>query len=166
MSIILRNVELFWSKLDPENPDMGFSGDKPQWNTQLRVRSKEQCDELKDLGFNPKVQEDDEGVYYKLSLRKDAVKKNGSANKPVPVFGRDMMPIEDVNQIGNGTVANVKVHSFDYNYKGKSGISFRLDAIQVVELVEYKSGSVTDGFDIIPEDQTSSVAGDDEESLY
>ena len=60
--MILSNVELFWAKLDPSNPDNGFSGDKPQWNTQLRTRCKDQCKEWKEIGLNVITDDDDDGT--------------------------------------------------------------------------------------------------------
>ena len=85
--MILKNVELYWAKLSPSNHDMGFSGDKPQWNVQLRG-NKAQSEEWKSLGLNPKVEEDSNGgVYYKILVHKDAIKKDGQPNAPVPVVG-------------------------------------------------------------------------------
>lgn len=147
--MILRNVEIFWAKLDPASPDMGFSGDKPQWNIQMRTRSKEQSQEWKSIGLNPKVDEDDDGVIYRVNVRKDAVKRDGSPNKPVPVVGRDNMPLEDVTAIGNGSIANVKLRSFEWNFQGKQGVGFRLDAIQVVNMVEYAGSTGGLGFEVL-----------------
>jgi len=164
--MILNNVTLFWAKLDPANHDMGFSGDKPQWNVQIRTTDKSQSDEFKSLGLNPKVDEDDNGVYYKFSVRKDATKKDGSPNKPVPVVGPDLMPIEDVASIGNGTIANVKLRSFEWTFSGKTGVGFRLDAIQIVKLETYqaKGGADSMGFQVISADAAS--ADVDSDDLY
>jgi len=163
--MILKNVELFWAKLDPSNHDMGFSGDKPQWNVQLRTRSKEQCKEWKDMGLNPKTEDDDNGIYYKVGVRKDAVKKDGSPNKPVPVVGPDLMPIEDVAAIGNGTIANVKLRTFEWKFQGKEGLGVRLDAVQIVKLETYtKAGADSLGFDLLEVPADSS--DDDDDDLY
>ena len=144
--MILKNVELYWAKLSPSNHDMGFSGDKPQWNVQMRVRTKEQAEEWKGLGLNPKIDEDDAGTYYKISAYKEAIKKDGTANKPVAVIGPDLMPLEDVSAIGNGTTANVKLRSFDWEFNGKKGLGIRLEAIQVIKQVVYAQASEDAGF--------------------
>lgn len=162
--MILRNVELHWARLDPNSPDMGFSGDKPQWNVQLRTRSKEQCEEWKKLGMNPQVNDDDDGIFYRVSLRKDALSKDGSANKPVPVVGADVMPLDDVTKIGNGTIANVKVRNFEWKFQGKEGIGFRLEAIQVVKLIEYAGKSEGIGFETLETPEISST--EDAQELY
>ena len=161
--MILKNVELFWARLDPSNPDMGFSGDKPQWNVELRTRSKEKSQEWKKLGLNPKVDDDDDGIFYKVKIMKAAVKKDGSEMLPVPVVGADLMPLEDRTAIGNGSTANVKIRTFEYNFQGKEGVGVRLDAIQIISLVEYEKKSNSYGFEAL-EDAPSDVSGD--EDLY
>ena len=163
--MILKNVELYWTKVDPSNHDMGFSGDKPQWNTQIRTRNKDAVSAWKEVGMNPKVEEDDDGIFYRISVHKDAFNKQGQPNKPVPVVGPDLMPLEDVSVIGNGTVANVKLRSFEWTFKSKTGIGFRLDAIQIVNLVEYAGGGdAVDGFEAIQVDAPTNL--EDEDDLY
>ena len=162
--MILKNVEVFWAKLDPSQPDMGFSGDKPQWNMQLRTRSKEQSQEWKKLGLNPKVEDDEDGIFYKVNVRKDAKKKDGTDQKPVPVVGPDLMPIEDVTSIGNGTMANVKLRSFEWKFQGKEGVGVRLDAVQVVKLVEYKAKGNDLGFEAL--EDAPFEADSDNSELY
>ena len=149
--MILNNVELYWAKLSPSNHDMGFSGDKPQWNVQLRG-NKAQSEEWKSLGLNPKVEEDSNGgVYYKIQVHKDAIKKDGQPNAPVPVVGADMFPLEDVGSIGNGSIANVKLRAFDWEFNGKTGRGVRLEAVQIVKLVVYASAAddVMSGFEAL-----------------
>ena len=163
--MILKNVELYWAKLSPSNHDMGFSGDKPQWNVQIRG-DKAQSTEWKELGLNPKVEEGDSGVYYKIQVHKDALKKDGTGNKPVAVVGPDLMPLEDVGAIGNGTRANVKLRTFDYNYNGKKGMGVRLEAVQVTELVVYANPADDSGFGFEALDVPSQSKGDGTEDLY
>jgi len=151
--MILRNVELYWAKLDPSNYDMGFGGDKPQWNVQVRIRDKAQAEAAKAEGLNLKLDEDDSGTFYRASLRKDALKKDGTANLPVPVVGRDRHPVQDVTSIGNGTIANVKVREFDWTFNNKSGKGFRLDSIQIVDLIRYEVVDEED-FDFIEDDSS------------
>lgn len=162
--MILTNVELFWAKLDPSNPDNGFSGDKPQWNVQLRTRSKDQVKEWKEIGLNVITDDDEEGIVYRVNVRKDALKKDGSANKPVPVVGSDLMPVEDVTAIGNGTTANVKLRTFEWKFNGKEGVGVRLDAIQVVKMKEYaKANDNGLGFKVL---EVPVESNQDDDDLY
>ena len=155
--MILKNVELKWVSLDPENPDMGFDKATPQWNLQAITRDKAQAEEWKSAGLNPKPDSDDTGLIFRLSVKKLTTQKNGQPNKPVPVVGADLMPLEDVAAIGNGSVGNVKVRTFDYDFNGRKGVGVRLDAVQVTKLIEYKSAksAILEGFEAIDADDTS-----------
>ena len=159
--MILKNVELHWTKLDPSNPTLGFSGDKPQWSVQLRTRSKDQSAEWKKVGLNVRVDDDEGGIFYKVTVMKEAKKKDGSDDKPVRVVGRDNFPFENLTGIGNGTTANVKLRVFEYNFKGKEGVGVRLDAIQIVDLIEYESKSGED-FEALDESFASDKASDED----
>ena len=149
--MILRNVELHWAKLDPANVDMGFDGTKPQWNTKVIIRDRDQKAEFIEMGLNPKTEDDESGVFYSIRVMKNAVQKNGKPASPVVVVGPDKTPIADVNSIGNGTLANVKLRTFEWTFNGKSGIGNRLEAIQIVKLVEYAGKGVADedDFDLL-----------------
>lgn len=159
--MILKNVELKWVKLDPSNPDGGFDKTTPQWNLQAITRDKSQAEEWKAAGLKPKPDSDDVGLIFRLSPKKLVAGKNGD-NKPVPVVGPDLMPLEDVAAIGNGSVGNVKIRTFDYDFNGNKGVGMRLDAVQITKLVEYKSAGskVLEGFEAIDADDTS-VDSDD-----
>lgn len=147
--MILSNVELHWTKLG-SRVDMGFDGQSPAWVTEARTRNKEQANKWKESQLNVKTKDDEEGLYWAVSLKKPTERKDGTAERPVPVVGKDKFPIEDVESIGNGTIANVKVRQFDWNYQGKAGTSSRLDAIQILDLVVFEgSGSPIDDFDAV-----------------
>ena len=164
--MILKNVELEWAKLVKSAPDMGFDGNSPQWQVTAVTRDKKVSAEWKAAGMNIKIGEDDGGVKYSVALKKPAVnKKTGAEEKPVPVVGPDLHPLDDVSVIGNGTTANVRVRTFEYNYNGRSGTGFRLDGIQVVNLVEFKGAAndATAGFEVIEQANDKSA---DEEDLY
>ena len=163
--MILKNVKLYWSKLDINNPDMGFDGNTPQLVTKA-VMDKETAEAAKKAGVNVKVGEDKDGNVERFAhLKKPAVKRDGTPNKGVPVVGADLMPIADLSSIGNGSTANVKLFLGEYTYNGRSGISVRLNAIQITDLIifEGKSGSdILDGFEVLAEASPSvAEAADD-----
>ena len=155
--MILKNVELRWANLDPASPDMGFDKATPQWNVQVITRDKKQAEQWKKAGLSPKPDSDETGLLYRMNVKKFTTNKNGQDNKPVPVVGADLMPMEDVSVIGNGSVGNVKLHTFDYDFNGRKGVGARLAAVQVVKLIEYKSAGSKEleGFEAIDEDDTS-----------
>jgi len=155
--MILKNVEIMWAHLEPENPDGGFDKATPQWNLQAITRDKSQAEEWKAAGLTPKPDSDDTGLMFKINVKKLCEQKNGQPNKPVPVVGRDIMPIEDVSIIGNGSVGNVKVRTFDYDFNGRQGVGVRLESVQITKLVEYKAAgsAILEGFDAFDADDTS-----------
>ena len=66
--------------------------------------------------------------------------------------------------IGNGSTVKVKTHVYDWKFKNKTGSSLGLDAVQVLDLVEYKDG----GLDLFEEEEgftaeTTSTSEEDEE---
>lgn len=150
---VLKNVELFWGKLDPKNPVSPFG--EPVWEQQIRTRNKDQAKEWKEANLNVKTNEDDEGIYYSVNLKKRAVfGKTGEPTKPVPVVDGQLMPL-DPTTVGNGSVGNVQLVQKPYDVGGRKGISTELKAIQVVKLVEYQ-GSANGGlaFEAIGETET------------
>lgn len=162
--MILENVAIEWVKVVPSQPDMGFDGNTPQWQVTVVLRDKAQANDLKKQGFNVKLGEDDEGVKYTLQLKKMAKKKDGTDEKPVPVVGPDLMPIEDVGAIGNGSIANVKIRTFEYNYNGRQGVGVRLASMQIVKLVKFESkNDDAAGFKVIEQANDTTA---DEEDLY
>ena len=157
--MILQNVELKWVRLVPSQPDKGFDGNTNQWNLQAITRDKEQAESWKAEGLSPKTDNDDIGVIYRLNVKKLAEQKDGSPAKPVPVVGGDMMPLDedDVECIGNGSIGNVKVRLFEYNFQGREGTGVRLEAVQITNLIRYEnaSNSALSGFEAIDADDQS-----------
>lgn len=56
--------------------------------------------------------------------------------------------IPETTLIGNGSKVKVKTHVYDWKFKNRSGSSLGLDAVQVLDLVEY----TTSGLDIFEEE--------------
>lgn len=83
------------------------------------------------------------------------------ATRPVTVVDSKKNTFEDLEAIGNGTKAKVAIRAFPYNFKGKEGIGAGLQAIQILELMEYSNLSMfeeEDGF--VAKQQTSPVIDD------
>ena len=157
--MILNNVELKWARFVPDYPDQGFDKVTPQWNCQVITRDKAQAESWKAAGLSPKADSDDVGVIYRMNVKKLATNKDGSAARPVPVVGGDMLPLdaEDIECIGNGSIANVKVRTFEYNFQGREGVGVRLEAVQITRLIRYENASVSalSGFEAIDADDES-----------
>jgi len=155
--MILSNIEIRWARLDPLQVDMGYDKATPQWNLQAITRDKKQAEEWKSAGLAPKPDTDDTGIFYRIQVKKLATNKDGSPAKPVIVVGSDLMPFEDPSRIGNGTIANVKVRTFDYDFQGRKGVGLRLEAVQITQLEAYEGagGGALAGFEAFDVDDTS-----------
>ena len=68
---ILKNVEIFFCKLDPARPNDRFDKENPTWETQIRTRDKKQAKEWKDMNINVKTDDDDQGIFYKATLKNE-----------------------------------------------------------------------------------------------
>tara|TARA_B100000287_G_scaffold416823_1_gene451953 strand:+ start:136 stop:627 length:492 start_codon:yes stop_codon:yes gene_type:complete len=126
------NVELNWAKLaKPVNP---FGTE--QWELQIATTDKAQADEWSNNHFAVKQDKMDPNKFT-VSLKRKAVKADGSANGPVRVVDAAAQPFADVSKIGNGSVGNVVVYQYPYETAGRKGIASSLTAVQVVTLQEY-----------------------------
>lgn len=140
--MLLNNVELNWSKLDPNSPDMGFDKKSPQYSIGVVTRNKADYEAYKKAGLNFKPIEENGQVIYTATIKKKIYKDDSGKNATLPpvVVDSQLQPL-DGKKIGNGSIGNVQIKFKDYDYMGKKGKSVQLMAIQVTKLVEYTGGS-------------------------
>jgi len=144
---ILKNVELFFAKLDPKKPNATFDANNPTWEVQIRTRDKKVVKQWKDLNINVKTDEDDDGIFYKANLKKKTKKANGEPQNPVKLVAGDLTDI-DPNILGNGSIGNVRIYQYKYNVGGREGIASMLMAVQVTTLKEYTPKPREDDFEM------------------
>ena len=144
---ILKNVELFFAKLDESKPNARFDANNPTWEVQIRTRDKKQAKEWKDLNVNVKTDDDDNGVFYTATLKKKTKKASGEPQNPVNLVGGDLSPI-DPNTLGNGSIGNVRIYQYNYEVGGRKGIASMLMAVQVTTLKEYTPKPREDDFEM------------------
>lgn len=143
---ILKNVELFYPRLDPKKPNAKFNKEQPTWEVQIRTRDKKVKAEWVALNLKPKTVEDDDGkVFYSVTLRKKSKKKDGEPNQPVKVIDGGLNDINPMS-IGNGSVANVRIFQYEYGDEGK--IASMLMAVQITKLNEYIPKASDDEFEM------------------
>ena len=128
----------------------------PQWELQIATTDPVLAGQMGENNLNVKEKDGK----YTVSLKRKAVKADGTEMVPVRLVDAQKNPIENRGSIGNGSKGNVIVWQAEYEAMGKSGVSNSLTAVQVTELVEY---APTGGVDF-------SVVGDspagDEGSLF
>jgi|21_taG_2_1085346.scaffolds.fasta_scaffold15714_3 hypothetical protein len=88
-----------------------------------------------------------------------------SATRPVPVVDGKRNAMHDVSGVGNGTIANVIVKPYEWNFKGKSGIGCGLQAVQIDKLKEYSGatdmfGDVKGGYEAPKQEAVAAKGGD------
>ena len=144
---ILKNVELFFAKLDPKKPNATFDVNNPTWEVQIRTRDKKVAKQWKDLNINVKTDDDDDGVFYKANMKKKTKKANGDPQNPVKLMGGDLSDI-DPNILGNGSIGNVRIYQYEYKVGTREGIASMLMAVQVTTLKEYTPKPREDDFEM------------------
>ena len=144
-TIILSNVELFFAKLDPKNPNSRFDQENPTWEVQIRTKDKAVAKSWKENNLRVNPDENDDGVFYRTNLKKKSKKRDGSDMKPVNVVAGDLSAIDPAT-IGNGSLANLSVFQYEYNVGGKEGIASMLMGVQITMLNEYTPRPKEGGF--------------------
>ena len=86
-----------------------------------------------------------------LNVSRPAKNNKGQKNK-IRVVDNEKNDMTD--GIGNGSVGNVMVYSYDWNVAGKTGRKTILIAVQVTSLVEYNPDTAVD-FDLVVGEGTS-----------
>ena len=109
---------------------------EPQWKIDVALDAAgiEQVNGIE--GVVIKNKDDERGDF--ISLKRNVEDRSGN-KKPAPKVIDSQNNAWDDKLIGNGSKVCVKFHTYPYNYRGKSGISAELDAVQVIDLVEYNS---------------------------
>lgn len=162
---IIKNVELYWAKLNPSKPVSPFG--EEQWEIQIRF-PKKRVAEMEQYGSVKEVP-DQKGV-YQLNLKKKAIKKDGSKAQPIEVVGTTAGSVINPTTIGNGSVGNIKVMLRDYQIKSpkgvvtKEGTQVTLTKVQVTNLIKYEPKG-NDDFDFDDEDDSDSDGDDDNQPV-
>lgn len=142
-------------------------------------------DMLKCIPF-VEIEKNDEGEIIKETPDKDgcyivkasakAFIENGKPRVKIPVFDSKQHPVGDV-RIGEGTTAKLALSLEGYTVASKTGVSVKLKAVQIIDLVEYGTGNAEsygfgeeEGFeateDVAKDSSTTSTDATDEESDF
>lgn len=105
---------------------------------------------------------DTEGRYI-LKTTAKAFIENGKPKVKIPVFDAKQNPVQDV-RIGAGTIARLSVSLEGYSVAGKTGVSVKLKALQIIDLVEYGNGNA-ESYGFGDEDGSFDVTDEDDEVM-
>lgn len=146
-TIVLKNVKLKWPYLAKPNDVGEYASGKYQVDIVLAGDNLKTVEGL--LNKKQKIKEKDG---EKVVTLKSSVKPH-VYNKV-----KALMSDEEIKQVGNGSVAHVKVTQYDTKY----GTFLGLGAIKVVEVSTYTGGEADFGDD---DDVTVAASTDDDEEL-
>lgn len=135
--LTLKKVEVkFAAVIDPV---LNYERDGYEYVISVKP-TKEQVNKLRDKGCEKQIKD---GF---IKFNKDTHSRKGEELPPVQVVGHNPRePFTD--KVGNGSVCNVRLILIPYEYRKKKGVSFKLDAVQVIEHVPYVREPDTEGFD-------------------
>ena len=146
--ITLTNCEFNWARLDkPVANPFGTSN----YELQIRTSDASQASEWKSHGLPVKAHADG---YSFVQLKRKATTAAGKENQPVRVVNRDNSPFDTSKAIGNGSTGNVIIYAFKYEFGGKTGTTFSLTSVQLVNFIEFSKSAPE--FDALPEASESS----------
>lgn len=146
------NVKVMWAKLQEDNPEAPYQGEGvSNWTIQA-VLDDAQADKYKETGLFPKFKRNQEhDLVLEDGLRQVKLKKSatfGVGGKPKrPVVVVDEFGNKFTDLIGNGSVCNIQCSAHVWTRDGKQNTSLELQAVQVVDLVEYVEGEGGDDFE-------------------
>ena len=129
---------------------------EPVWQVDLAVEGAE-LEEAKEMGLTIMNKDDDRGSFVRI--KRKVYRKDGSKNKSPILKDSKNHVLSEVN-VGNGSDVRVLFKSFDWEYAGKKGIGADLQAMQVINLIEYEAG---EDFDVIDDGYIASNAFDDDD---
>jgi len=154
---IIKNVEMYFAKLNPKRPNAKFNKKNPTWEVQIRTTDKAQSKEWEKLGLSVKAFIPDDGApFYRVNLRKKSIKEDGEPSSPVSIVDGKLNPV-DPDTIGNSSVGNIRVFQYEYTSEGKKGIASVLMAVQLTKHLVYTPPARDDDFE---ETETEMVAAE------
>jgi hypothetical protein len=130
-------ADIFWACTQTPNP----TSDKEQYTVNLSNLSDKAKAALEELGITVRSNSEKreaEGNYItcKSNYKIDAYDEKGEM-------------ISADKKIGNGSKATAIVSSYEWNYRGKKGVSPSLKKLTITNLIEYKGSNVEELDDVL-----------------
>ena len=121
----------YWASITRPNEKF-----EPRWRVDVALSDKD-AEEFKSKGVNLKESViEDKSVKNLVTFKRKVSKANGDRNSQPTLVDAEKKPLDKI--VGNGSKVKVMYKSYDWNYKGKTGTGLDLQAVQVVDLIEYQ----------------------------
>jgi len=144
----------YWAAIT--NPNTTFDSDGV-WTVDVSNLDKKNLAVVKKDGLTIKNKGDDRGDF--VTVKRKVRRKDGSLNRaPDLVDGQKRTMTNTL--IGNGSKVNVHYTTYEWEFKGRAGVSADLRAIQVTDLIPYNT-EADEAFDVVDGGFTS-VEGDED----
>ena len=127
----------YWASIANQNSTF-----EPVWSIDLALDEANKKKAI-DSGLAVKNKDDERGDF--VTLKRKVTSKNGSQNNPPSLKDSQKRDIKGT-LIGNGSDVNVLYKTYEWSYAGKSGVGADLQAVQVINLIEYAEG---EDFDVV-----------------
>ena len=120
----------YWASLT--RPNSKF---EPMWRVDLSV-SDEVAEDFKSKGISVgQTVVDEQTINNIVRFKRKVSKANGDKNTQPTLVDGAKQPLDKI--VGNGSKVKVMYRPYDWNFKGKKGKGLDLQAVQVMDLVEY-----------------------------
>ena len=120
----------YWASLTRPNEKF-----EPMWRLDLAVDDKT-AEDLKGQGITVgETVIDEQTISNIVRFKRKVSKANGDKNTQPTLVDANKEPLDKI--VGNGSKVNVMYKSYPWNFKGKTGIGLDLQAVKVLDLVEY-----------------------------
>ena len=144
MSVLKGNA--YWASI--VSPNTTFDSDGV-WSIDVGNLDKKNTDIAKADGLSVKNKGDDRGDF--VTVKRKVRRKDGNMNKAPEVVDAGKRNMSGT-LIGNGSEVNVLYSTYDWEFKGRSGTSADLRAVQVTNLVPYNVDADADeAFEVVPD---------------
>ena len=144
MSVIKGNA--YWASVTSPNTTFDSDG---VWSIDVGNLDKKNADIAKADGLSIKNKNDDRGDF--VTVKRKVRRKDGNMNKPPEVVDAGKRNMSGT-LIGNGSEVNVLYTTYEWEFKGRSGVSADLRAVQVTNLVPYNTDAdAEEAFEVVPD---------------
>ena len=120
---------------------------EPKYSVDL-VLDKDTAQDLKEKGFSVKFDKEEGPT---ISIKRNVYGPNGMVRKAPKLLDKDKNELDCL--VGNGSKVKVQCKPWEINRNGQAFKGLELQAVQVIDLVQYSSGD-GDEFDAITDLET------------
>jgi len=120
----------YWASLTRPNEKF-----EPMWRIDLAVDDAT-AEDFKSQGISVgETVIDEQTISNIVRFKRKVSKANGDKNTQPQLVDASKNPLDKI--VGNGSKVKVMYKPYEWNFKGKKGMGLDLQAVQVIDLVEY-----------------------------